>query len=147
MPHVIDNGNADAVSVGDAWTPRLDGEVFCSPACGSKCKKAEFDRATESASALAGKLGDGWKSRVWENLGWHFEVRKGAATVSADRKGYYKASIRFSFTDDHENLISTSRCDPREAVEALVEQMSRRVAALNRALVSVSLSPLEISDV
>lgn len=69
------------------WTPRaLPGGIYCSPACGGAkgfCKRADFDRATMDAGALAAQLGDGWEPRVWENLGWHWEVAKG--TVSKDR--------------------------------------------------------------
>lgn len=43
-----------------------------------------FDRATKDAAALAARLGDGWTPCVWENLGWHWEVQKGAL-VTADR--------------------------------------------------------------
>jgi hypothetical protein len=147
MSYVIDNDSANAVSLGDAWTPKLNGEIFCAPACGFGCKKLDFDRVTERATALAKKLGDGWRPRVWENGGWHFEVTKGAATVCLAAGGEYRASVRFSFNDAHQNCVSESRIDPREAVEALIAQMNRRVATLSRALVSVSLSPLEIENV
>ena len=76
-----------ALEVVRDWTPRsLPGGKYCSPACGGAkgfCTKADFDRATKDAGALAQRLGDGWKPRVWENLGWHWEVTKGA--VSSDR--------------------------------------------------------------
>jgi hypothetical protein len=147
MSQVIDNGNAHAPSLGDAWTPRLNGEVFCSPACGYKCKKADFDRASERVTALVSQLGAGWRPEVWENGGWYFEAKKGLATVSPEDNGHFTASIRFMFNDAVENLISATRSDPREAVGALIEQLSRRIATLSRALVSVSLSPVEISDI
>lgn len=40
------------------------------------CRKADFDKATKQATTLAASLGDGWKARVWENLGWYWEVAK-----------------------------------------------------------------------
>ena len=58
------------------WTPVLsdNGEIYCSPGCGGRCKKADFDLATERADRLCEQLGDGWNPQVWENLGWHYSV-------------------------------------------------------------------------
>lgn len=147
MTYVIDNGNANGVSIGEGrWTPKLNGAVYCSPACGFKCKKADFDRAMDGAAALVRQLGAGWSPSVWENGGWHFEAKKGGATVVVEAD-QFEASLRFCFEESHETLISATRSDPREAVEALIEQMNTRIATLRRALVSLSPSPLEITDV
>ncbi|HEY4530112.1 MAG TPA: hypothetical protein VIG97_07265, partial [Luteimonas sp.] len=59
------------------WKPVLAGEIYCSPGCGMRCKRAAFDAATEQAAALAAKLGPAWKPKVWENLGWHYAVQLG----------------------------------------------------------------------
>jgi hypothetical protein len=144
---VIDNGNVNSIALDDRWTPKLNGSIFCSPACGFGCKKADFDHATQRASALANKLGSGWQPHVWENGGWHFEVTKSAAIVSFEEEGLYQASIRFSFDDRVELCISESRGDPREAIEAVTEVLNRRVATLTRTLLSVSIAPAEIQDV
>ena len=58
----------------DRWEPILKGETYCSLACGCKCSKAEHGRAVEKAKELAGMMGPGWKPRVWENGGWHFDA-------------------------------------------------------------------------
>ena len=50
--------------------------VFCSPKCGHRCTKARHDLAWQRARALAKRLGDGWEPRVWENMGWHYDVKK-----------------------------------------------------------------------
>jgi hypothetical protein len=65
----------------DGWTPVLRGGVYCSPRCGGKCTKKAFDRATKEADKLCKTLGPGWKPRVWENLGWHYEAAKGPFKV------------------------------------------------------------------
>ena len=52
----------------DEWTPVLNGDVFCSPACGHECKKADYDRAVEAANALAARMGYRWEVEVWENV-------------------------------------------------------------------------------
>jgi len=64
------------------WVPVLQGEVYCSPRCGGKCTLAAFDKATSDAQALASEMGQGWKPRVWENLGWHYDVGKSDARIT-----------------------------------------------------------------
>jgi hypothetical protein len=34
----------------------------------------EKDRVTAKAERLCVWLGEGWQSRVWQNMGWHFEA-------------------------------------------------------------------------
>lgn len=67
------------------WTPRaLPGGIYCSPRCGGHkgfCKKADFDKATKAAGALAKSLGGGWEPIVWENLGWHWMLQNGVMEV------------------------------------------------------------------
>ena len=61
-------------SVGLSWGPLIDGERYCSPACGRGCTKAEYERAVKAAQALVKKLGYGWVPNVWENLGWYYKA-------------------------------------------------------------------------
>jgi hypothetical protein len=141
---IIDDGAENAVSIGDEWTPRLVGNVFCSPACGGDCKKADFDNSTEAARMLAAQLGRGWIPRVWENLGWHFEVNKGVATVSLERCGKYSACIEFSIIDQRIDKVSALDADPRIAMQRVIDVMNEKVSLLKRALMSASIEPLEI---
>lgn len=147
MVHVIDNGNPHPLESGSRWAPVLDGDIFCSPACGFRCKKADYDRALTSANALAATLGPGWAPEVWENGGWHWEARKGNATVCQEDDGRFSADIRFSLDDVHETLVREVRATPREAIEAVINVLDRKATILKRALVSLSLAPLEVEDV
>lgn len=63
------------------WTPVRNGLIFCSPACGGNCTITAYDQANREANALAARMGKGWKPRVWENLGWHYSVKKGVAAI------------------------------------------------------------------
>lgn len=63
-----------------SWTPRRVGPVYCSPACGGKCRHADYLKAKETAAYMVKALGSGWRPRVWENLGWH----AAAITVKGD---------------------------------------------------------------
>jgi len=103
--------------------------------------------ATNGAYALVSQLGSGWEPHVWENLGWHFEATKRGATVSVDENAQYEASIRFHMEERTELCVSETRSTPREAVEAVIAGIDARIAILKRALLSLSLAPLEIQDV
>jgi hypothetical protein len=54
------------------WTPVERGDMYCSPACGFGCTRAEHNEAQRRAATLVAALGDGWTPRVWEYLGWHY---------------------------------------------------------------------------
>jgi hypothetical protein len=41
MSLVLENGTRHAVNAGDGWTPKLVGDVFCSPLCGCKSRKED----------------------------------------------------------------------------------------------------------
>lgn len=75
-----------AVEVRD-WNPVDAGEIYCSPACGFKCKRYAYDRAKEEAWHLARRLGDGWEMEVWENCGWNYAVKRGVVHIHPRRHG------------------------------------------------------------
>ena len=62
----------------------LPGGIYCSPWCGRMCTKDEYDQAVAGGESLARRMGDGWRSTVWENLGWHYKVQKGVAEIYPD---------------------------------------------------------------
>ena len=55
-----------------SWTPARAGRQYCSPACGRGCTFEEYRVAKASAETLATAMG--WRTKVWENLGWHWAV-------------------------------------------------------------------------
>jgi hypothetical protein len=76
------------------WKPRRNRGIYCSPACGGGCTHREFTDATRRAAKLAARLGDGWKPRVWENLGWHYTVelgdaKRGGISIHEGANGYW----------------------------------------------------------
>jgi hypothetical protein len=57
------------------WNPVKKGGVYCSPACGRGCTNKEYRQAWSDANKLLKKMkSKGWEVRVWENLGWHYEL-------------------------------------------------------------------------
>lgn len=51
------------------------------------------DQAQRDASDLAARMGDGWETRVWENLGWHYDVVKGPVKI---KPGYGGDKSRYT---------------------------------------------------
>lgn len=77
------------------WTPILNGETYCSPACGCGCTKAAYDTAVSDSLKLATELGVGWQPDVWENCNWYYRAFR---LIGADRVEVYpnRADSTFS---------------------------------------------------
>lgn len=71
----------------DRNKPIRRGRIYCAPFCGGECTHKAFVRATKEAKTLAKRMGPGWVARVWENLGWHYSVEKGCASIVPARRG------------------------------------------------------------
>lgn len=125
------------------WTPRLIGDTYCSPACGMGCKKSAYDEAHRKALALHNKMtGKAWQIRVWENLGWHYEIfRQDLATgfrctvsESLMRDGTTRYAVYFNSTPQ----VVVSGDDPNVALSEAVQE-AQRIA--NRLADQIALFP------
>lgn len=150
--NTFEHDSANAVSTGHKWTPVLRGDMYCSPGCGGRCKKADYDKAVEQAGFVAAALGYGWKPRIFENLGWHYEVNKGQATVTPNRNGGFSARIRVEGTEreggqvESFGVIEAKDMEPRQAVQKVLTLLGGRIARFQRVLASSSLEPLELHE-
>ena len=106
-------------------TPVSNGNTYCAPFCGRGCTYSEFDIATAEANQLVIELGEGWKSRVWENLGWHYEAKKSFASVIKHRDKY-----TCYFNTPQKQFISQSS-DAKSAVSKCILHAKKYVHALN----------------
>lgn len=123
------------------WKPVLNGNIYCSPACGGKCTKAEHDDAQEAGEILAALLGPGWRPRVWENMGWHYSAeipgaRKGHSTIAdiyppSSSRGRYWVSINAP------QQVTAEHKDPVEAVLAATELADQLASQLTSARYAV----------
>jgi hypothetical protein len=115
------------------WKPVLKDGVYCSPACGGGkgiCDKSKYDLAVKKANALAKRMGPGWKPRVWENLGWFYEVEKGKhLRISPPhwKNGVYTAwvetsPISYQFIEHHK--------DPKKALAQAFEKFDEYISYL-----------------
>lgn len=87
--------------------PVLRGGIYCSPACGCRCTYAAWRLATENGNDLVKRMGSGWELKVWENMGWHYRVRKGGCLLHANTHGdttaytaYFNTATQFVHTSD-----------------------------------------------
>lgn len=116
------------------WTPRSrSGGIYCSPACGGSrgfCKRADYDRVTKEAAKLAARLGEGWEPEVWENLGWHYRVSRGAFEVHRDKRdgsfdAWFQGEKQFSATaETPEDAIGFVTQDVRTFIRRIENQLS-----------------------
>jgi hypothetical protein len=108
----------------DRWKPVRAGLVYCSPACGRGCMRAEYDRAVLKATRLAQRLGPGWRTRVWENLGWHWCVYSpnGWVEVSGGDRHFTAWALHQKFTAGGSPIASGTT--PAKALLALQAVMA-----------------------
>jgi hypothetical protein len=122
--------------MGERHIPVLssDGVTYCSPNCGLGCAKAAFDKATADAAALCERMGPGWEPRVWENLGWHWSISKGAAVIYANR-GCYSAWINTQthVAQHHVQFIETAET-PEDALGIAVQMARTHIARIQQTL-------------
>lgn len=65
------------------WKPIRRGKTYCSPACGAGCTHAEYLKAKSDSAAVIEQLKTkGWKSYVWENMGWHWTLVNARCGIS-----------------------------------------------------------------
>lgn len=147
MVHVIDNGSLRPLVADNGWTPQLVGDTFCSPNCGCRCTKEDFDTATALAQSIVANLGAGWEPHVWENLGWHGDARRGESRVSLLPDGHYAATVSLSKANTSLANITASSGSPEAALAAAVNQLESLVAALQRALMGLAPQSKNIEDV
>lgn len=116
-----------------SWTPRRRDHIYCSPACGGRCTFNAYIAAKNAAQKLAARLGKGWKSHVWENLGWHWKVQRGQLEVrpsGVDSTYYARFGDEWTFQRWPPRYFK----DPKRAVALQLGHATRIVAQLQRVL-------------
>lgn len=71
------------------WIPVRRGQFYCSSACGGKCTWQAYQKAIKDAKACVKLMkSEGWNTIIWENLGWHWKIQKGAMSIYKEGKTY-----------------------------------------------------------
>lgn len=79
-------------------------------------------QAEEAAKSLIKKMnGKGWKLRMWQNIGWHYEIRNGPIAVSpCYPEGKFSCKLSDSLEDSYGGSLiwanNFSSKDPNKAV-------------------------------
>jgi len=123
--------------------PRRRGATYCSPSCGCGCTweahQAAVARADRMAAQLSEATGARWRSRVWENLGWHYGVECGTARVYGGGSG----GIHCLIADDVSSgggscLWTTNDCSSNHPVRVLHHEVDSVFRSLGSVLEAVA---------
>lgn len=111
-----------------SWIPVRRGPIYCAPACGGRCTWAAYQQALKASRDIARRLGPGWEPNVWENLGWHFNLKCGPMAVyPAIRKG--KFIITMANGPYLDRVFTTPAAAVRAQCRALDRKIQQMVAA------------------
>lgn len=97
------------------------------------CTWVAYQKAKADAVALCKVLGPGWKPRLWENLGWHYEASHYQMRVTYSKFGKVYTAW---FNAIHQEIADAK--SPRAAVEKAIAQMHAYVGTLLSSLRKVS---------
>lgn len=97
-----------------------DGHIYCGSRCGAGCTRQAFDRCLIEGSALASRMGHGWKLIVWENLGWHCKIQKGVCEIYPSSGHRAITSYQVYFNSIRQTLGKGST--PEEALQCAVDE-------------------------
>lgn len=106
------------------------GNRYCAPWCGRGCTWQEHQAAVASAARLIGRLGPGWKPRVWENLGWHYEAISKCGQVKVSPSGKRSFIAFFGDAGRSGGAWSAHGPTPQKAVDVVVNAVKAQVVVL-----------------
>ena len=119
----------------NAWEPVRNGDTYCSPACGRGCKYNDYQATLNKANDVARIMGHGWTAKVWENLGWHWEVISSGKNIHIKPSNYkgldnrYRANI--SERGSAGILFSSDvHTNPHYAVAEVVGKLEKKIKEL-----------------
>jgi len=113
----------------NSWTPVLRGATYCSPDCGGRCTRASYDRAVAKSIKLANRMGDGWMTRVWENLGWHYQVWSACGRLKLSEHGRRYAAYLGDAGESGGRWCAVA-AGPKAAVKAVIAQARAELASI-----------------
>lgn len=120
----------------DLWKPVRDGDKYCSPACGMGCTYAEYLATVNNANFAAEMAGKGWKTDIWENLGWHYQIidKTGHLKVTVDTSGIsYLYHAYLGDKDSAGGYWVASNRSFTKAIEEVYQQAKDQILRLAKA--------------
>lgn len=123
-----------------SWKPRLsaDGKTFCSPACEGGCTRADYEKTVRRTNALAKRLGDAWKPKVWENLGWFGKVVHSSGHMDVGLGiGLYHAYISRNLRAGGGSWCGTGET-PTQAIDEAITKLENELVSMTRIIGLIS---------
>jgi hypothetical protein len=119
-----------------SWRAVRRGAIYCAQACGHGCTYEAYKKAQVAALKMAVRLsnvptdikGGKWKVRVWENLGWHWEVTKGSVSLYYNSARSYCAFFNLAGPWGG-NLVVDGKT-PEDAVGKLMAEVRLRLKSM-----------------
>jgi hypothetical protein len=118
------------------WKPQRRGNIYCAPACGGGCTWAAYQAAQSNARKLAKRMGKGWKTRVHENLGWHYNVISpcGRIKISGKELESYTAFLGDKKEKCCGGTWAESGRTPEEAMANVIKAAKHQLNKINAAI-------------
>jgi hypothetical protein len=102
------------------WKPVRKGAIFCSPACGGGCTRADYLRAVQGAKQMRNQLrGHGWQVVTVEGDSWNVKAASGPLTILSDYRGK-GGKVRYACSMGGNLPGYVTFDEPNEAVEYTV---------------------------
>ena len=112
-----------------SWKPKRKGNLYCSPACGAGCTVEQHHCAVTGGWKLAAKLGTKWKPRVWENMGWFYEVVSPCGQIVVRPSGF----VDFHLGGDGRQIYVIEKT-PIKGLKQLRRKLTELQQGIERAL-------------
>lgn len=132
------------------WEAVRNGDIYCAPACGFKCKWEDYQQACEDAKRMCDRLGAGWHVRVWENGGWHWKVLNGPITLSPNKYmreiSSWSAQTLLNAGTTASGQVLVSAETPESALENLRNHLSAMSADCLASIMLATPSPLVLEQ-
>lgn len=99
-------------------------EIVCAERCGRNCTRAEYLAVAAQAEQAEKEAGEGWEARVWDNLGWHWQLEAldGLVQVIPPRYGLREWCCFIQTTPQHIAHGATMRGAVRNALKMLEDR-------------------------
>lgn len=128
-----------------SWTPVRRGITYCAPACGRGCTIMEHDSAAIAAHELVEALGPPWKSRVMENLGWHWYAYVGEPGAASRGMQVWpsinrnrRPPVLEGYHAYYSHWSSGPQKTPAAAVQAVLDAARGEIERLNALLAEIT---------
>lgn len=124
------------------WKARRNGLIYCAPACGGNCTWDAYCDAVKASKELAENLGQGWRTRVQENLGWYWNVISPCGRIKVSPQShpengipsYYTAFLGDADEDGCCGRYAEFGDTPRDAIKNVLRKAKGDLKRLNAAL-------------